>query len=440
MGIRAKVILFVVGLVVVIFTSLGTVSLHLQRNIYDAEMYNRGLSLLEALSIPIALALANMEIETLDQYVAQIVEGGKSAPLDIRSVMVMDYEGRVVAHTDPDEFGKKYGDAFTRNALLSSRPSSQTESLNGRTWMKVSLPVVSGKRWGTLISVFNTEKIEERIASSRWHLISYTLIFSILAGVGVFAVLSRLVVKPIVELSEASRDIQKGNLDRRVTVRSGKKDEMEHLKQGFNRMAEELQEYTKGLEAKVEERTRKLAETNKDLLRAQKQLQELAITDGLTGAFNHRHLKHTLTFEMQRQKRKTHPLCYLMIDVDDFKLYNDTHGHPAGDEALRIITRLFKDHLREIDFVARYGGEEFAILLLDTQKEEGIPVAEKLCRIVETCSIPLEESQPGGRLTISVGLACFPVDANDMNSLIRIADAALYRAKQKGKNRIEYTA
>lgn len=440
MGIRAKVILFVVGFVIIIFTSLGTVSLHLQRKIYDEEMYNRGRSLLEALSIPIALALANMEIETLDRYVAQIVEGGKAGPLDILSVMVLDYEGRVVAHTNPDEFGKKYSDPFTRNARRLSVPASQTGSGDGRPWMKVSLPVVSGKRWGTLISVFSTEKIEERIATSRWQLISYTLIFSALAGIGVFAILSQLVVKPIVELSEASREIQEENLDKRVTLRQGKKDEVEHLKQGFNRMADELQEYTQGLESKVQERTRELEKTNRELLRAQKQLKELAITDGLTGAFNHRHLKHTLNFEMQRQKRKTHPLCYLMIDVDNFKHYNDTHGHPAGDEALRIITKLLKDHLRDIDFVARYGGEEFAILLLDTKKEDGIPVAEKLRRIVETRPIPLEESQPGGRLTISLGLACFPEDADDMDSLIQVADAALYRAKQKGKNRVEFTA
>jgi diguanylate cyclase (GGDEF)-like protein len=126
-----------------------------------------------------------------------------------------------------------------------------------------------------------------------------------------------------------------------------------------------------------------------------------------------------------------------MVDVDHFKLYNDTHGHPAGDEVLRLIARLFKEILRPVDFVARYGGEEFAILLLDTEKNAGIELAETLRRRIDQYPFPMEHSQPGGHLTISVGMAHSPTDAADVESLTRMADLALYRAKQAGRNRVE---
>jgi len=296
---------------------------------------------------------------------------------------------------------------------------------------------VSGKRWGTLIAVFSMEREEQRIASSRWQIMMNTLIFSALAAVGIFLILSRLVVKPILELAEASKKIQDGTLEARVKHRPRGRDEVEHLKQRFNRMADKLEEHTRGLEKKVEERTQELKETNQQLLRAKEQLEELAITDGLTGAFNYRHLKNTLGFEMERQKLRTHPLCYLMIDVDNFKHYNDTNGHPAGDEVLRIITKLLKESVRDVDFIARYGGEEFAVLLLDTPKAEGYPIARHICQVIEQYPFAFRESQPEGKITISVGLAAFPEDAADLEALIQGADSALYVAKQKGKNRVE---
>ena len=439
MGIRTKLILFVVGFLILVLAVLGSFSLQLQREIYDEEIFNRGRSLLEALSIPISMALANMEIESLDRYVARVQEGGRAATLDILSVMVMDYEGRVVAHTDPDQFGKLLDDPFARRAMRVDRSLALSGSTDGHAWMKVSLPVVSGKRWGTLIAVFSMDRVEQRISESRNRVTMETLLFIFLAGTGIFLILSRLVVQPIRELADTSRKIQDGDLEARVKVRKEvSRDEVEMLKKRFNRMAEELQGITQDLEEKVRDRTRELQKTNQELNLAKDQLEELAITDGLTGAFNHRHLKHTLEFEMQRQQLRTHPLCYVMIDVDDFKHFNDTNGHPAGDEALRIMTRLLKDNVREVDFIARYGGEEFAVILLDTSREQGIPIAEKIRKAVEDYPFPGEMRQPGGNLTISLGLAAFPGDASDMEELIRHADEALYMAKNKGKNRLEF--
>jgi hypothetical protein len=125
MGIRGKVIVLVVGMVILLFAILGTSHLRLQKRIYDEEILNRGRSLLAALSIPLAPALANMEIEALDKCVTQLTEGGTAEPLDIHSVAVLDNNGRVLAHTDPDEFGRIATDAFTQRALGS--PDSYVE-------------------------------------------------------------------------------------------------------------------------------------------------------------------------------------------------------------------------------------------------------------------------------------------------------------------------
>lgn len=437
MGIRTKLILLMTGFLVLVFALLGSFSLQLQREIYDEEVFNRGRSLLEALAVPISMALANVEIEALDRYVARIHEGDRAASLEIVSVMVLDHQGRVQAHTDPDQFGKRPQDPFVRRAMQADRSLADSGADGGHARMKVSLPVISGKRWGTLIAVFSMDRVERRIAASRNRLLLETLLFVLLAAAGLFVILSRLVVQPVRELAETSRRIQQGHLDARVKVRGRGGDEVEALKKRFNRMAAELQETTQNLEERVRDRTRALRETNQELLRAKAQLEKLAITDGLTGAFNHRHLKNTLLFEMQRQQLRTHPLCYLMIDVDDFKHFNDTNGHPAGDEALRIITRLLKENVRDVDFIARYGGEEFAVILLDTDREQGIPIAEKMRRAVEEHPFHGEEKQPGGRLTISLGMSAFPDDARDMDGLIRCADEALYLAKRKGKNRLE---
>src|SRR5690606_21785315 len=158
--------------------------------------------------------------------------------------------------------------------------------------------------------------------------------------------------------------------------------------------------------AKISERTHELAEANS-------RLAQLAVTDGLTGLYNHRHLHERLTLEVERSARNGLPLSILMIDVDHFKHYNDHHGHPAGDELLRQLSRIMRDGRRANDFVARYGGEEFAVVLVDTPKLTAAQLAERLREQVADFPFAHAEDQPGGKLTISIGVASFPDDAPD---------------------------
>jgi diguanylate cyclase (GGDEF)-like protein len=189
----------------------------------------------------------------------------------------------------------------------------------------------------------------------------------------------------------------------------------------------ELSKLNHTLEQQVGRRTQELAEANA-------RLAQLAVTDGLTGLYNHRHFHERLALEVERSGRNGLPMALFMIDVDHFKKYNDRNGHPAGDEVLRQVARLLSDGRRVNDVCARYGGEEFATVLVDTPKLTASQVAEKLRRRIADFHFPHGEGQPGGHVTVSVGVAAMPDDATDAEALVRSADAALYRAKAGGRN------
>ena len=190
-----------------------------------------------------------------------------------------------------------------------------------------------------------------------------------------------------------------------------------------------LLEMNRELEAKVQERTHELAEANS-------RLAQLAVTDGLTGLYNHRHFHERLSLEVERSARNGLPLSLLMVDVDHFKHYNDQHGHPAGDEVLRQLGRLLSEGRRANDVVARYGGEEFSVILVDTAKFTAAKIAERLRERVSSHEFPHGDEQPSGRLAISLGVATFPEDAISAEVLVRAADDALYAAKRAGRNRV----
>ena len=163
----------------------------------------------------------------------------------------------------------------------------------------------------------------------------------------------------------------------------------------------------------------------------------LSYTDDLTGIYNHRFFIEQLTLEVERQKRYDTPLSLLMIDIDYFKNYNDTNGHLAGDQALRAISKLIQQGVRQTDIVARYGGEEFSAILINAGREKALEIAERVRRNVAETRFPNEKAQPNKDVTVSVGVATFSSSVSTLTDLIREADHALYRAKKRGRNRIE---
>jgi len=161
-----------------------------------------------------------------------------------------------------------------------------------------------------------------------------------------------------------------------------------------------------------------------------------SITDSLTGLYNRRHFQERLAAEESRSRRHRHPFSIIMLDIDHFKNYNDTCGHPTGDKALTIIARLIKAEVRDIDIVARYGGEEFVMVLTETDKAGAWKVAERIRKRVADHKFPHAQVQPDKRLTVSLGVACFPDDGDAAKDVVERADEALYRAKKIGRNRV----
>ena len=183
----------------------------------------------------------------------------------------------------------------------------------------------------------------------------------------------------------------------------------------------------------------RLLKASGELERANQRLEQLSTLDGLTGIPNHRHFQERLDMEWRRARREKKPLALLMIDIDLFKLLNDARGHLAGDECLRQIAQALTKCLRRPgDVVARYGGEEFAVILPGLELEKGKVLAERARAAVEGLGIAHPASPVGRFVTTSVGVASMvPDQMNTSDTLVAAADRALYRAKQKGRNRVE---
>ena len=165
-------------------------------------------------------------------------------------------------------------------------------------------------------------------------------------------------------------------------------------------------------------------------------LMKISITDSLTELFNRRYFQDRLTEEIERAKRHGQPLTFIMLDIDNFKSYNDSYGHLAGDEALRMTATLLKGSVRNIDIVARYGGEEFAVILPMTEIKAAKDIAERVRSSVASQYYPDESLQLVVKATVSLGIASFPQDADNLLELVGNADKALYLAKISGKNRV----
>jgi diguanylate cyclase (GGDEF)-like protein len=180
----------------------------------------------------------------------------------------------------------------------------------------------------------------------------------------------------------------------------------------------------------------KIKNLQDDLKRSNGLLQELSNTDHLTGLFNRRYMMEALWKELQRCIRKGGNLSFILLDIDHFKLVNDTYGHLQGDIVLKRVALLLQKELRSYDFAARYGGEEFVAILPDSTLKESVFVAERIRMALQGTAFSDELAEL--KLTASFGVASFPIEGvSTVDAFIKLADEALYRAKNSGRNRVE---
>jgi diguanylate cyclase (GGDEF)-like protein len=204
-----------------------------------------------------------------------------------------------------------------------------------------------------------------------------------------------------------------------------------------NRALLHAQHDLKMLNEQLREQSQRIEAQQIELQEANRRLHDIATHDGLTGLKNHRAFKEKLEEEMQRSKRYSTPLSLILLDVDSFKQYNDTYGHPAGDEVLKTLAKILLDQSRATDMVARYGGEEFAVLMPNTDSAWAISLAERLRTSIEQAPWP---QRP---VTASFGISTFSaadIEKDASSVLIEAGDQALYHSKRTGRNRVTHAS
>lgn len=251
----------------------------------------------------------------------------------------------------------------------------------------------------TMQEIFTTSSRSGFIAGGA--MIVVTIVVAVILSIGILL--------PIYELLKGVSKVTEGEMDVELPVKST--DEIGKLTQSFNTM------------------TRKIRES-------QQKLVTQTITDQLTGLYNFRYFHEYLNDEISRATRYKHNFAIMIIDIDHFKHYNDTQGHPMGNIILKEVSTILHESVHREDFIARYGGEEFVVILPETDVHGARAAGERLRAAIEQSPFPGEKDQPSGKITISIGGAIFPRDSEAGKALIEKADKALYQAKTKGRNRV----
>jgi len=278
---------------------------------------------------------------------------------------------------------------------------------------------MSQLEWGVVTQIGKNE-IYAEIVQVR----NLTLLISLglLLAIGLAAYLLGLtIVRPLDRLTNGAARVASGDLEVSLPVVSH--GEIGYLTKAFNNMV-----------ARLRLGQEELAAINGKLIEKNKELQVLSITDSLTGLFNRKYIMEILTNEVARSRRNKRPFAVMMIDTDQFKKYNDTYGHQAGDDLLKKIGKIFMQSIRNVDYAARYGGDEFIILLPEIGKEGAFEVADRIRGLVNA-ETP-RGAADGVTVSVSIGIAAFPEHGDTPEAIIAAADGALYQSKRDGRNRV----
>jgi len=332
--------------------------------------------------------------------------------------------GEILMHSSPGEGGEVYL-VVAGGGLITTTPSGSAELEQGSLSAEATKSMLVHEGLAVEYANYKSEVALgalNRIPLLGWsavaeipsaqayrqvnHLRNVTMgiVAALLLGVGLLAYfLGMVIIRPLDRLTKGAAEVAGGDLAVDLPVVGG--GEVADLTKVFNHMVDRLRQ-------------------------GREELERLSVTDGLTGLFNRRHLIEHLASEVSRSRRNHHSFAVLMMDVDHFKTYNDTHGHLAGDEVLVRVSRILKESIRDIDFPTRYGGEEFLVLLPETSIERAVEVAERIRTRLAS------ETFAGGRITLSAGVASFPEFGETAEAVIMCADVALYEAKREGRDRV----
>lgn len=342
-------------------------------------------------------------------------------------VLLVDPKGRIresAGVRGAERLGTAIPSRLTRTSP--TRRATLNHYVDGKQTALVGLSRrIPKSHWSLLVEAEHADAFAPALALTQQIIgidICIILAFSLLAQR-----VARALMAPIEALSEGAQRIAAGNVDYQIPAPENRTDELGRLTDIFNQMMAKL----RSNQQIIEEDRFRLEEKNDELQHANEILAQLSITDGLTNLHNHRYFQDHLTREIKRVGRTNAPLSLILLDIDDFKLLNDTHGHAAGDEVLVSLAAIMNDSARESDLIARYGGEEFVVLMPGTDLAGAVHLAEKIRMAVESTRLIIGENMRPVNVTVSVGVALY---SGDRRNLFVEADKALYEAKDAGKN------
>ena len=384
---------------------------------FDKDLKTRVIFIADPINTPggkiIGVLGAKLSLSTFDRVLTTYTQ------TDTRETYLVNNQGKVLAssHLFSSPSQEIYLDAAKVTKLYDHRgqPTTYT-SYDGPTVIG-TLKVVPSLGWGVVAEMDKAKAFSQIEALQRMTL---ALVGCLLVGIGLCAYLLGLtIVRPLRRLTQGADQVAAGNLDVDLPVNTHS--EVGYLTQVFNYMVGRLRRSREELD-----------NVNAELQGKNSKLHQLSITDELTGLFNRKHLMETLNAEIIRSKRNEHTFALLVIDIDHFKLINDTFGHQKGDEVLRLLGDIFHDTVRSCDYVARYGGEEFIVMLPEVGAAGAREVAERIRERVARESI----NRKGDRITVSIGMAMFAEHGSTTELIFQQADQALYAAKAAGRNRV----
>ena len=419
LGVRQKVILVLVTVLLSALTVSGWLALEQEKRDAMQEIHQRGVDITRFVSKSLAYSVVGYDYHTIQLLLNQITMSDIVA-----YAKVVSGKGNVMAESgsfDSDDSGKLL--IFNQDITINDE-------------------VV-----GVLTAAISTAGTLQRLETQKFHLMAREASIIFLIAVAEFLALSVLIIRPVRVMSEALRNGTTDDGEKIAELPVMSNDEFGDLARQFNILGGRLNEANSRLRSKIESADEQLRATNSELLLKSRELQEmnreferLSITDALTELFNRRYFESMIEAKVSASGRYGNPNSLLLIDVDHFKKINDTYGHSAGDMVLKEIARRLKDGIRASDTLCRVGGEEFIAFCDNAGRNDALAIAEKLRRAItqrkfDVGDVALEVS-------VSVGVATIPdehgtVTAKDFH---RCADIALYQSKGAGRNCITHYA
>ncbi len=413
LGIRQKMILVLLSVLMMALGINGWLALERQQEGILKETNRYAADITRYVSRSLAFSVVGYDYHTI-----QLLLNELSKSKDIEYVRVSNVKGKTMAEAGSLHEANEY-------RVMLHEPIRLDDDIVGHLTIGVS----------TLSIIRNMEE-------QRSLLIKRESFIILLIALGEFFALSYIIVRPmgIISRSIGGNVADDGKLVSDIPIQSG--DEFGDLARQFNSLRFELNHANERLQSKIEAADNKLLETNQKLLKQSlalklmnQELQQLSITDALTGLYNRRHFDATTEADIALSHRHGEDNSLLLIDIDFFKNINDEYGHDAGDVVLKEVAAVLREHTRKSDSLCRIGGEEFAILCKRADKNGAMIIAEKLRAAIAAHSVRIGHKNIS--VTISIGAISIPCEPEIVNveQFLKCADVALYQSKKRGRNR-----